>query len=61
MTHSFKETCSILGIGRTTLFRLCDEKQIGYIQERPGCKKLFTDAQIEAYLARNEHKARRVL
>lgn len=60
MVYSFKDTCRELGIGRTKLNQLCAERMIEFTQERPGCKRTFTSAQIQKYLDDNKRRARRL-
>ena len=59
MVYDAKDACKMLGIGRTKLDQLCKEHRIGFVQQRPGCKRVFTDKHIEAYLARYSRAARR--
>lgn len=60
MIYNSKEACARLGIGLTKLNQICSERKIGFIQERAGCARKFTDKHIEAYLDRYSRAARRI-
>lgn len=51
------EACKYLGVGRTNLYRIVKNKQIGW--SRPGgagsAKMFFTREDLDAYVSRNYH------
>lgn len=51
MSYRIDEVASMLGLGRTTIFRLMDEGRLGRI--KIGARTLIPASDVEALLQRN--------
>lgn len=53
-----KEAAEALGISLQLLDDARSTRQITYVQRRPGCKVMFREEDLEAYVARCTQPAR---
>lgn len=50
---TIQEAATALGVSRDTVRRLCDRREIGYVQSEPGAAKRIALADIEAWINRH--------